>query len=469
LAGFSPAMYQERDGTLQPDPALLASLEAAVSASSDDVRLRVHLAALLAAAGRPADALAHAQQALAREPLDLDALTLAAAAADATGLPDRAEQYRTIHAALVHGKVSDAGRTPADEPSSPAEGAAPPREAPDPAAAPGEAAVPPHPLPRPMPRQPTAPGNPDEPVPLSVLSGGGPTDDGDVETPQVTLDDVAGMEDVKRRLTTAFLAPMRNPQMRALYGKSLRGGLLLYGPPGCGKTHIARATAGELGARFLSVGLADVLDMWLGQSERNLHGLLEQARRHAPCVLFLDEVDAIGQKRSLLRHSAGRGVVAQLLSEMDSMISDNEGVFVLAATNAPWDVDSALRRPGRFDRTLLVLPPDRIARAHILDLNLRDRPLDGGIDAGAIAGRTEGYSGADMAHICETAAEYAMDDSLQSGTVRPIGQRDLERALAEVSPSTRPWFESARNFVMFANEGGMYDDLVDHMRKRRLV
>jgi AAA+ superfamily predicted ATPase len=445
--------------TVQPDSGLLASLEAAVAAKPDDVPLRLHLAGLLAAAGRPAEALSHAQQALARDPLDPAALDAAVMAADAAGLADRAEQYRALRAALApRAAAGDASAGPDPQASAPAPDV--PTEA---------AAGRPQPMPSPRPAPALPGGGGGDPIPLSVLTGGGTADDADVETPQIGLDDVAGMEAVKRRLTTAFLAPMRNPQMRELYGKSLRGGLLLYGPPGCGKTHIARATAGELGARFLAVSLGDVLDMWLGQSERNLHEVFQQARRHAPCVLFFDEVDAIGQKRSLLRHSAGRGVVAQLLAEMDSMISDNEGVFILAATNAPWDVDPALRRPGRFDRTLLVLPPDRPARVRILELSLRGRPLDKDIDVSALAGRTDGYSGADMAHLCESAAEYAMDDSLASGTVRPIGQRDLVHALADVPPSTRAWFDSARNFAMYANEGGLYDDLVDYMRKNRLV
>src|SRR5262249_3283105 len=114
----------------------------------------------------------------------------------------------------------------------------------------------------------------------------------------VTLADVGGLEEVKQRLDSAFLAPLRNPELRAFYGKSLRGGLLLYGPPGCGKTFLARAVAGELGAGFFALGLNDVLDMFMGESERRLHDAFEAARRAAPCVMFLDEIDALGQKRS---------------------------------------------------------------------------------------------------------------------------------------------------------------------------
>jgi SpoVK/Ycf46/Vps4 family AAA+-type ATPase len=260
---------------------------------------------------------------------------------------------------------------------------------------------------------------------------------------------------------------MRNPELSRMYHKSLKGGLLLYGPPGCGKTFIARAVAGELGAGFISVTLADVLDMYIGNSEKNLHALFETVRASAPCVLFLDEVDAIGQKRSQLRHSALRQVVNQLLVELDDVHKSNEGVFVLGATNSPWDVDPALRRPGRFDRTLLVLPPDQAAREAIVRLHLRDRPV-AGVDTRKIAKATEGYSGADLAHLCESAAERAMLESARSGSVRMIGQGDLEAALKEVRPSTGPWLQLARNVAMFAG-GGEYDDLLAYLRKQRLV
>jgi AAA+ superfamily predicted ATPase len=286
------------------------------------------------------------------------------------------------------------------------------------------------------------------------------------EKPGLRLADVAGLTEVKARLEAAFLAPMRNPELRKLYGKSLRGGLLLYGPPGCGKTFIARAVAGELGARFLAVSFADVVDMYIGSSERNIREMFAIARRNAPCVLFLDEVDAIGQKRSQLRHTPMRSAVNQLLLELDDVTGGNEGVFVLAATNHPWDVDSALRRPGRFDRTLLVLPPDTQAREAVFRFHLKDRPV-AGINLARLAAMTEGYSGADIAHVCESAAELALLDSARSGQVRMIGQEDLAAAAAQVRPSLGPWFESARNVALFANEGGAYDDLAAYLKKRK--
>jgi SpoVK/Ycf46/Vps4 family AAA+-type ATPase len=307
---------------------------------------------------------------------------------------------------------------------------------------------------------------------MFVEPGGAAAEPGDeafdAERPAVALADVAGMTQVKQRLEAALLAPMRNPELRRLYGKSLRGGLLLYGPPGCGKTFIARAVAGELSARFIAVSFADVIDMFVGQSERNIHELFAIARRRAPCVIFLDEVDAIGQKRSQLRHTPMRSAVNQLLLELDDVSGANDGVFVLAATNHPWDVDSALRRPGRFDRMLLVLPPDEPARAGIFRYHLRERPV-AGISLARLAQRTDGYSGADIAHICETAAERALLDSVSRGEVRLIGQADLEAAVAEVRPSVGAWFDTARNVALFANEGGAYDDLAVYLKKRRLL
>jgi SpoVK/Ycf46/Vps4 family AAA+-type ATPase len=403
---------------------LIASLLAAVAASPEDLPLRLHVAELLAEAGDAPAALLQLSAVLARDPGSERAMTL----------------MRQL-----------AGPAPTTPP--PGTPAPPPtREAPAFDWQQAEAEL--GDLVPPMFVQ------DDAPVPGSQLY--------DVESAGMSLADVAGMDQVKARLEAAFLAPMRNPELRKLYGKSLRGGLLLYGPPGCGKTFIARAVAGELGAAFVAVTLADVLDMYIGNSEKNLHELFETVRANAPCVLFLDEVDAIGQKRSQLRNSALRQVVNQLLVELDDVHAANEGVFVLGATNHPWDVDSALRRPGRFDRTLLVLPPDQAAREAILRLHLRDRPV-AGVDPRKIAKVTDGYSGADLAHVCEGAAELAMLDSARSGQIRMIGQADLEAALKEVRPSTGAWLQLARNVAMFGNESGEYDDLVAYLKKQKLV
>jgi AAA+ superfamily predicted ATPase len=439
------------------DPGVIAAILAAVEANPDHTALRLHLASLLLAAERHAEALQHCVIVLGAEPDHLEALQLAVQAATGTGDVRRAESYRRLAQALGGGNPTAPSQAKEKEDDFWPSDLNLSEPKPD--------------------SKPTA--RPEMPPPLRLANGPESFDLAweseqpgeefwEAEKPGVTLADVAGMTEVKRRLNLAFLGPLKNPEMMRMYGKSLRGGLLMYGPPGCGKTFIARATAGELGAKFIAVGLSDVLDMWIGASEKNLHEIFESARRNAPCVLFFDEIDALGQKRSLQRHSAARNVVNQLLSEMDSVNANNAGIFVLAATNHPWDVDTALRRPGRLDRTLLVLPPDAAARAAILNWQTRERPL-GEIDFQWIANKTADFSGADLVHLVDSAAELAMEDSLTSGRVRPIGQPDFKKALKELKPSTRAWFEVARNYAMFANDGGVYDELLDYLRAQRLV
>jgi AAA+ superfamily predicted ATPase len=419
------------------DPSLLSALVEALKKDPQSTPLRLHVANLLLESGAEGAALEHFTTVLAGAPANLDALDGAARASDALGDSERAQGYRQLLAAL-------------GKPSKPAP-AAPVRFPPPPAERePGE-------------------GQGGDPERVRVGAGEGVTPWWEVETPDLTLKDVGGMEQVKHRLNVAFLGPMRNPELRKAYGKSLRGGLLLYGPPGCGKTFIARATAGELGARFLGIGLSDILDMWLGQSEHRLHELFENARRNAPCVLFFDELDAIGQKRVQLQHHGSmRNVVNQLLQELDGVDSNNEGVFVLGATNHPWDVDTAFLRPGRFDRMLVVVPPDEPARLAILQHHVKGRPVEG-VDLRAMAARTDGFSGADLAHLCETATENALEQSVQTGVVRPITAADFQDALRQVRPSTRPWFETARNFVLFGNESGAYDELMAYMKTKKLL
>jgi len=282
------------------------------------------------------------------------------------------------------------------------------------------------------------------------------------ERSSIKLSDVGGMDNVKQRLNASFLLPLQNPGLRQLYGKSLRGGLLMYGPPGCGKTYIARAVAGELGAAFLSVSAVDVLDRYLGAAERNLHELFQQARRDAPCVLFFDELDTLGQRRTT--DGAMRNVVNGLLEELDGVGSANEGVFVLAATNQPWQVDPALRRPGRFDRTVLVLPPDRSAREAIFHHYLASRPIEG-VRLSTLADKSDGLTGADIAYVCEMAAETAMIDSAKTGVIRMITMADLLGALSSVHPSIGGWLESARNVVMFGEDDGTFAELRAYLKK----
>lgn len=284
-----------------------------------------------------------------------------------------------------------------------------------------------------------------------------------VEQPRVSFKDVGGMEGLKEEVRMKIIHPLNHPEFYKAYGKAVGGGILMYGPPGCGKTHLARATAGEIRAGFIAVGIHDVLDMWIGQSERNLHELFDQARRSAPCVLFFDEVDALGASRSDLRQSSARQLINQFLSELDGVQASNDGVLILAATNAPWHLDSAFRRPGRFDRILFVPPPDADARAGILRILLRGKPC-GEIDFEQVGRKTEHFSGADLKAVVDQAIEAKLTQAIASGKPVPIVTKDLVSVLSKVKPSTREWFASARNYALYSNQGGVYDDILKYLK-----
>ena len=302
------------------------------------------------------------------------------------------------------------------------------------------------------------------PEPEVPLFDPGADDDGeDDERPAVTFADIGGMEGVKDEIRLKIIHPLQHPELYRAYGKQAGGGILLYGPPGCGKTHVARATAGEIRGDFVSVGINDVLDMWFGESERHLHEIFQRARERAPCVLFFDEVDALAASRSDLRTSTGRHVINQFLAELDGLASNNEGVLVLAATNAPWHLDPAFRRPGRFDRILFVPPPDAAARAAILELLLRGKPL-GEVDYGALVKKTEGFSGADLKDVVDRAVEEKLRDAMRSGVPTPLTTRDLLEVLKQVKPSTREWLDTARNYVLYADRTGLYDAVRKYLK-----
>jgi AAA+ superfamily predicted ATPase len=283
------------------------------------------------------------------------------------------------------------------------------------------------------------------------------------ETPSISFADVGGLEALKEEIRLKIIHPMKHPELFAAYGKQVGGGVLLYGPPGCGKTFLARATAGEVRSPFLSVGIHDVLDMWLGQSERNLHAIFEQARQKRPSVLFFDEVDALGAKRTDLRTSAVRQIINQFLAELDGVRGSNSGVLILAATNAPWHLDSALRRPGRFDRVIFVPPPDLPGRAEILRLLLRGKPAER-IDHEHLAKKTADFSGADLQAVVDRAVEAKLMEAMRSGVPHPLTMKDLLEAAAKVRPSTLEWFATARNYVLYANQEGMYDEVRRYLK-----
>jgi len=285
----------------------------------------------------------------------------------------------------------------------------------------------------------------------------------EIERPKINFSDVGGMDKVKEQIRLKIIHPLTHAELYQAYGKAIGGGILMYGPPGCGKTYLARATAGEIKAAFISVGINDVLDMWIGNSERNLHSLFEQARQNKPCVLFFDEVDALGASRTDMRHHAGRQLINQFLAEMDGVKSSNDGVLILAATNAPWHLDSAFRRPGRFDRVLFVPPPDAAARASILRLQCKGKPMDE-IDFDQVGKKTESFSGADLKAVVDVAIKGKLQEALRTGIPRPLTTKDLAAASGTLKPTTKEWFATARNYALYSNQGGIYDDILKHLK-----
>lgn len=292
--------------------------------------------------------------------------------------------------------------------------------------------------------------------------------DGDyfMEKPSISFADVGGMKKVKDEISLKIIQPLKNPDLYKAFGKKAGGGILLYGPPGCGKTYIAKATAGEMNARFINIGLHDILDMWIGNSEKNLHEIFEMARRNKPCVLFFDEVDALGASRSDLKQSAMRHVINQFLAELDGVDSDNEGVLILAATNAPWSVDAAFRRPGRFDRIIFVEPPDEKAREEMFSSMLQGKPVKD-IDTAKLAAASGNYSGADIKALVDITVEDKITASLHTGAIEPITTKDILKALKQHKPTTLEWFSSARNYALYANESGLYDDILKYLKIKK--
>jgi transitional endoplasmic reticulum ATPase len=418
----------------------IAAFEEAVRALPHNLALRRQLAESLRNAGRPEEALIHLEAVLERTPEDAVVLVATAACLFEIGRHAEAqERYRAAVArdaavadAALEGRIARAVADPRSRIRLVSGGAGTsPQVSPD------------------------APGGPE----------GTPRD-----PEHITFTDVGGLDEVKQKIRLRLLYPLQKPELYAAFGQRPGGGLLLYGPPGCGKTFIARATAGEAGSAFLGVGIEEVLDMWLGQSEKRLHQVFQRARALAPAVLFFDEVDALGGRRSALRHESYRTLVTQFLAELDRAVGGGrEALLVLGATNAPWDVDAAFRRPGRFGDVLFVPPPDLRARVEILKLKLAGKPQRD-IDVAELARRSELYSGADLAHVvdlaCETALARALEES--GGSIRPLTTDDLLTALGRVRPTTREWFVAARNFATYANEAGQYNDVLEYLRRHRL-
>jgi len=280
---------------------------------------------------------------------------------------------------------------------------------------------------------------------------------------QVRFVDIAGMIDVKKVIKRRIIDPFINPGLFQKFKRRSGGGVLLYGPPGCGKTMIAKAIATECKASFESIGVSDILNMYIGESENNLANIFARARNNKPAVLFFDELDALAFSRSKASSDHTRTIVNEFLTQLDGVGGENDQVLILGATNMPWDVDDAMKRPGRFDRHFFVPPPDTDAIAQMLASKLISVPCDD-ISFSEIAKKCRKFSGADIDGLIEVAKDLVIDDIMETNQERRLTREDLLMALDDVTASTLEWLQTARNLVKYANVSGSYKDLAKYLR-----
>jgi SpoVK/Ycf46/Vps4 family AAA+-type ATPase len=254
--------------------------------------------------------------------------------------------------------------------------------------------------------------------------------------PARTFADVGGMANLEDTLSRRVIEPLENPEAYAEYGIDVLTGLLLYGPPGCGKTYVTEALAGELGHYFLEVTPADLTSKWMGQPAQNVADLFEVARANQPCILFIDELDALAGSRSGGMNTSERQLVNQLLTELEQAADDD--VVVVGATNLVDDIDAAIRRSGRFDERIEVPPPDADARRAILEVHLEDAPACEDIEWGTVTAETAGYAASDLELIAENAARRAFRDG------DTVDTEDLVAAVSGTTSSLAGWDDQHR-------------------------
>ena len=258
------------------------------------------------------------------------------------------------------------------------------------------------------------------------------------DKPRIGFDDIAGLDDIKEDIRLKMIYPFSHPELAAKYGISVGGGLLLWGPPGTGKTMMAKAIAHEIEATFFIISPAEVLSKWVGEAEQNVRKLFEAARREEKSVIFIDEIEALVPRRKSDGSTVMARVVPQILQEIEGFDRSGErALLFVGATNKPWMLDEAVMRPGRFDTKVYVGLPDAPARFKLLEIHLGDRPVAADVDLGELCDRLEGYSGADIRNICEQAAQAAFMDALAGGQERSITQKDLVDIIEEQQPSVK--------------------------------
>jgi len=273
----------------------------------------------------------------------------------------------------------------------------------------------------------------------------------------MTFKDVAGMEKAKEMIHDNIILALTKPELLRAYGKKLGLGAIFYGPPGCGKTYLVRAIAGETGSKFIIANINEIVDMYAGNTEKNMHAIFQQARDNAPCIIFFDEVDALGTKREGEQQSNMRMAVNQFLQELDGIEKNPEGLFVIGATNQPWDMDPALKRPGRFGEAIYLPAPNYKERKAALKYNTNKMPLDRFVSFGRLARASMGFSQADIADICDKAALKVAVEAEKTGKNRKINMNDFIAIIKKKGCSLDEWYAMVKKEVISKTETEVVD------------
>jgi len=284
------------------------------------------------------------------------------------------------------------------------------------------------------------------------------------EIPSLTFENVVDLDSLKKELTHRVIYPLQKPELISEYGFKGFGGLLLYGPPGCGKTMIVKATAGEAKIKLINIYIPDILNSYVGVTEKNIRDAFENARKSAPCILFFDEIDALLTNRLMAKYMWDISMVNVFLKELDDLGKSDEHVLVIGATNAPWLIDPAAKRPGRFDKLIYVPAPNKEVRMRLFSMYLKGKPLANDIDYEKLAEITIGYSSADIAMICNDATIQALDEAYKTGIKRPISMNDIILAISKTKPSLWEWYDTASKEIAESDKE-VYKELVDEIKE----
>ncbi|MFC1697648.1 ATP-binding protein [Nanoarchaeota archaeon] len=276
---------------------------------------------------------------------------------------------------------------------------------------------------------------------------------------KLSFKDIGGLDELKEEIRMKIIMPFLHPEIFKYYKKNIGGGILMYGPPGCGKSLIAEATAGEAGVAYFHVKASDIKSKYVGEAEQNIAALFEEARKASPAIIFFDEFETLGGDRSQTAPNE-RGAITQLLTEMDGVGTKDQKILLLAATNEPWNIDLALRREGRFGKTIFVPPPDKDARVEIFKIHLKGRPIDQNIKGKQLLELTENYSGADLKAVCEMASEIPLKEYFKTNVKRKINHDDFIKVIDCHESIIKPWFTKAIEELKSKNRLQFFEDLV---------